>query len=307
MNETPRRLGVLVLGGPTASGKTELAVALAERFGAEIVGADSRQIYRDMPIGTAAPSAEQRARVRHHLVAWLDPGERYSAARFASDASHAVEEAAGRGRRTIVVGGTGFYLRALCGDVRLGGAHDPELRARLAREARLHPPDVLHAWLATRAPGRAAALAPADRYRVARALEIALAGERPDAPPETPRNLRSAGFPFVKVALDLEADELAARIGRRVDAMLAAGFVTEAERLGGEAVAADALGYPHALAYLRGWANRGELRQLLARTTLRYAKRQRTWFRHEPETRLVRGLAAFDEICALAKESLGWA
>ncbi|MGP6157842.1 MAG: tRNA (adenosine(37)-N6)-dimethylallyltransferase MiaA, partial [Vulcanimicrobiaceae bacterium] len=168
---------VLILGGPTCSGKTELALELAERHDAEIVGADSRQIYRGMPIGTAAPNAQALARVSHHLVGFLDPHERYSAARYARDALAAIEQIHARGKRTIVTGGTGFYIRALAGDVALSPAFDPTLRARLARETRLHPPEVLHAWLASRAPLRAAALPTGDAYRIARALEIALAPE----------------------------------------------------------------------------------------------------------------------------------
>ena len=111
--------GVLVLAGPTASGKTELALALARTFDAEIVGADARQIYRAMPIGTAAPSDAQRAAVPHHLVGFLDPYERYSAARYVIDARAAIDAIHARGRRALVVGGTGFYIRALCGDVAL--------------------------------------------------------------------------------------------------------------------------------------------------------------------------------------------
>ena len=168
-------LGVLVIAGTTCSGKTALALELAERFDAEIVGADSRQIYREMTIGTAAPTDAERARVAHHLVGFLDPHERYSAARFATDAIAAIAAIHARGKRAIVTGGTGFYVRALAGDVALSATFDEALRARLARETRVHPPDVLHAWLAARDPARAARLEAGDRYRVARALEIALA------------------------------------------------------------------------------------------------------------------------------------
>ncbi len=119
---------VLVLGGPTASGKSALALALAERFDAEIVGADSRQIYRGMPLGTAAPTPAQRARVPHHLVEFLDPRERYSAARYAADAQRAIAGIHARGNRAIVTGGTGFYIRALSGDVELSNVFDPQLR-----------------------------------------------------------------------------------------------------------------------------------------------------------------------------------
>jgi len=274
--------GVVLLAGPTCSGKTERAIELAERFDAEIIGADSRQIYRGMPIGTAAPTAQQRARVPHHLIAILEPRERYSAARFVTDALTAIEAIHTRGKRAIVVGGTGFYLRALAGDVALSPAYDETLRARLAREGRIHPPEVLHEWLASRAPARAAALAPTDRYRLARALEIALAGpEKRRDDIVTGNSLRSAALPFLKIALDVDAALLEARIAARVDAMLAAGFVAEAERIGADAVAADAVGYPQASAYAAGWLSQQELRAALMRATRRYAKRQMTWLRSE--------------------------
>lgn len=293
--------GVLILTGPTCSGKSTLAIELAERFDAEIVGADSRQIYRGMPVGTAAPSAAQLARVRHHLIAFLDPHERYNAARFTRDAMDAIAGAAVRGKRSIVVGGTGFYLRALAGDVALSAAGDPAIRERLAREARLHPPETLHAWLSVRDPGRAAQLAAGDRYRVVRALEIALAGERGASAPEQ-RSLREAAIPFVKLALVVDSAELDERIGARVDAMLRDGFLDEAERIGASAIASDAVGYPQALAYLAGQSTHGELRRMLVRVTRRYAKRQRTWLRSEPG---VRFLGARDAAAA-ASEALGW-
>jgi tRNA dimethylallyltransferase len=295
--------GVLILAGPTASGKTDLAIALAERFGAEIVGADSRQIYRDMPIGTAAPTAAQRARVPHHLIAFLDPHERYSAARYVHDARAAIDRIHAGGRRAIVAGGTGFYLRALAGDVALDATYDPVLRDRLAAEARTHPPEVLAAWLAALAPERAAQIAPNDPYRVARALEVALAGRSAPAVREPLPTLRAGGIPFVKLVLDVEPAVLTERIERRVDAMLAAGLLEEAERIGAGAVAADAVGYREALAFLDGWSTPAELRAQLIRSTRRYAKRQATWFRSEPGA--VRVSAG--ECEAAARERLGWA
>jgi tRNA dimethylallyltransferase len=264
------------------------------------VSADSRQIYRDMPIGTAAPTREQRAAVPHHLVECLDPFERYSAARFAHDATAIVREIHARGKRAIVAGGTGFYIRALTGDVALAPQHDEALRARLATEARVHEPAFLHAWLALRDPARAAALEPNDTYRVVRALEVALA-------PQTARSdagltLVRAGIPFVKLFVDIPLAENDARIAARADAMLAAGFVEEAERIGADAVAASAVGYPAALAYLRGWCTLEEVRFRLGSATRRYARRQRAWFRSEPAVRWVeRG-----EVEAAARELPGW-
>ncbi len=294
---------VLLLTGATCSGKTALALQLAERFDAEIVGADSRQIYRGMPIGTAAPSDDERARVSHHLVGFLDPHERYSAARYAHDALRSIAGIHARGKRALVVGGTGFYVRALAGDVTLSAAFDESLRARLAHEARVHPPDVLHAWLAARDPARAAALEPGDRYRVARALEVALAPRgalRADA--SAGESLRHAGLPYLKVALDVPLAVIDARIALRTSALLANGLVDEAERIGPSAVAADAVGYPQALAYLAGFSTLAELQASLARATRRYARRQLTWFRREPDTLWL----ASQNVATAARSKLGW-
>lgn len=294
--------GVLILAGPTASGKSDLAVALAQRFGAEIVGADSRQIYAGMPIGTAAPDAAQLAAVPHHLVGFLDPHERYSAARFAADATAAVRAIHARGRRAIVAGGTGFYIRSLTGAVDLSGAYDPELRARLAHEARVHPVDFLYEWLRLRDPKRAAALEPGDEYRILRALEIALSPPQRLHRAEPLETLQTGGIPFLKVFLDVDQALLDERIVRRTDAMLANGLLDEAERIGGAAVAASAVGYPQALAYLRGQSTYDELRTTLVRATRRYAKRQQSWFRSEPQT----VWSTPQSVEALAREKLGW-
>ncbi len=279
--------GVLILAGATCSGKTALALDLAERFDAEIVGADSRQIYAGMAIGTAAPSNADLARVPHHLIGFLDPRERYSAARYAADALAAIRAIQARGKRAIVVGGTGFYVRALAGDVRLSGAYD----------------EALHAWLAARDPERAAAVKPGDRYRVARALEIALAPRAPASAREPEHaSLREDGVPYLKIALDVAQVEIDARISARVKTMLDAGLVAEAERIGIDAVAADAVGYPQAFAYLAGWSTHAELAASLARATRRYARRQFTWFRREPDI----VWRAPHDVSAVVCRTLGW-
>jgi len=258
-----------------------------------------------MPIGTAAPTSAELARVPHHLIGFLDPHERYSAARFAHDALAAIDEIEARGKRALVVGGTGFYLRALAGDVALSGAYDPALRERLAREARVHPPEVLHAWLASRDPMRASAIAPTDRYRLARALEIALGSAR--VQPASNRvdahdSLRERGLMAVKLVLAVDSETLEERIARRVDGMLAAGFIAEAERVGSDAVAADAVGYPQAAAYLAGWLGEAGLRAAMIRATRRYAKRQQTWFRGEPVAEPI----AADAVAARLDTLDGW-
>ncbi len=299
---------VLILTGPTASGKSALALELAQRFDAEVVGADSRQIYRGMPVGTAAPSDADRARVPHHLVAFLDPHERYSAARFVADALAAIDDIHARGKRAIVAGGTGFYLRALAGDVDLSPAYDAGLRDRLAHEARVHPPEVLAAWLRAVAPARANAIAPGDPYRVTRALEVALAertgARRSDLPGA--EHLRTRGIAARKLYLEIAPDALERNITARVDAMLAAGLLDEAQRIGAAAVAADAVGYREALAFLDGWSNRDELRAQLIRNTRRYAKRQATWFRTERNLVRIPFEGALEHAVAVAGALRGW-
>lgn len=293
---------VLIIAGPTASGKTELAIELAREFDAEIVGADSRQVYRDMAVGTAAPSARQLAEVPHHLVGFLDPHEGYSAARYASDAIAALDAIRSRGKRAIVTGGTGFYLRALIGGVALAPQYDEALRDRLAREALVHPPGFLHAWLHRRDSVRAGMLDPHDTYRVLRALEVALAAPAATIRSEPRPTLVTQGFTFLLVFLDVALDLIDARITRRTDEILEAGLLEEAERVGEAAIAANAVGYPQAFAYLRGWSTKAELRESLARATRRYARRQRAWFRQEPAALWL----SPESVRAAVREKLSW-
>ncbi len=289
-----------MISGATASGKTELAVRLALRYNAEIVGADSRQIYRGMAIGTAAPSPEQLAAVPHHLIGVLDPFERYSAARFVADATRVIHEIHARGKRAIVAGGTGFYIRALTGAVQLAPQGDAQTRERLAREAEIHDAAFLYDWLCVRDPKRAAALHPRDVYRNVRALEVTFtpAGER--RPTMVAQHLE--GLRFLKIYLDVEEAELQARIERRARRMLDNGFIDEAQRVGLAAVASSAVGYPLAIAYLEGRCTRAELLALLIRATQRYSKRQKTWFRSEPQILFARPA----DVQTLARELLAW-
>jgi len=300
---------LLILMGETASGKSELALHLAERYDAEIIGADSRQIYRDMEIGTAAPTAEERARVPHHGIAFLAPHDSYSAARFVADTLTTIAQIRARHRRVIVVGGTGFYIRALCGDMLLAPAVDTAIRARIRREAELHAPEWLHAWLALRDPVRAAALHPHDTYRVQRALELCLmrVSRNDDTPPPADRHasLLSAGLAYHKVWVRRSVAEVESRIASRVERMFASGIIAEAERVGPEAVAATAVGYPAIFAYLAGQMSEVELRRAFRTATSRYAKRQRTWLRTEPNLVSLDDLR-FDAVERRLEEVLGW-
>jgi tRNA dimethylallyltransferase len=293
---------VLIIAGSTASGKTELAIELAREFDAEIVGADSRQIYRGMPIGTASPSGRQLAEVPHHLIGFLDPREVYSAARYARDAIDVLEGIRRRGKRAIIVGGTGFYIRALIGGVSLSPRYDEGLRERLAREALLHPAEFLYGWLEQRDAVRARALAANDTYRVLRALEIALGAPVSSVEEEPARTLASEQYRWLLVFLDLPWSVIDGRIAARTRQMLESGLIEEAERIGSAASAATAVGYPQAIAYLRGWSTKAELSALLERATRRYARRQRAWFRGELSTLWLEPPA----VRAAVREKLGW-
>ncbi|MBV8198382.1 MAG: hypothetical protein JO263_09605, partial [Candidatus Eremiobacteraeota bacterium] len=192
--------------------------------------------------------------------------------------------------------------RALTGGVALAPQYDEALRTRLAREALLHPPQFLAEWLALLDPRRARELHPSDTYRVLRALEVAKAAPQ-QTPREVPiRNLQSEGLAWRLVFLDVPWPAIDRRIAQRVDAMIDNGLLDEAERIGDSAVAASAVGYPQALAYLRGWSTRGELRATLERATRRYARRQRAWFRAEPATTW----SAPERVAAVVRENLRW-
>ena len=221
VSEERANSSVLIVAGATASGKTELAMELARRFDAEIVGADSRQVYRGMPIGTAAPTVEQTARVRHHLVGFVDPHERYSAARYANDALDALAGIRGRGKRAIVTGGTGFYLRALIGGVTFAPQYD-EAVARTARSRGFVAPAGVSPRLANHARSGARPRPRCKRYLSRRAG----ARDCARAPAATlragaARTLATEGFTWLLVFLDLPWREIDRRIEARTDAMLA--------------------------------------------------------------------------------------
>ena len=276
----------LALCGPTSSGKSELASLLAAHAGGEIVNADSRQIYAGMRIGTGWPSDEQFARAPHHLYGIVAPDERYSAGRFVEDAGAVIREIAGRGRLPIVVGGTGLYIEALAGSMPLDRlVAGDELRARVRREAQVHPHEALREWLLALDPGDAARLKPGDRYRTLRGLEAALAArEATDATLGRPRQQAGPRHDLDLSIVVLTADPAAlrARIAQRVHSMFAAGLVAEAlevRRHYGDAPALSGIGYAEALAYAAGEAGLDEAHARAVARTRAYAKRQQTWFR----------------------------
>ena len=274
--------GALVICGPTSSGKSAVALGVARALGGEIINADSRQIYRGMSIGTGMPPATDLALVPHHLYAFLDPGEIYSAARFAQDASAVTSDVTARGRVPIVVGGTGFYIEALAGTMPLDRPPgDEALRARLRDEARLHPPEVLRVWVEALAPARAQQIMEHDSYRILRGLEVALA-QRDLRAGAHPREPLRATVSCEIVVLHVPRAVLRSRIAARAQSMFDHGLVDEARAVRQAAPSAPALsglGYAEALALCDGLATRNEAIVQTVRRTNAYAKRQQTWFR----------------------------
>jgi len=275
---------LLVIAGPTASGKSAVALALAERLGGEIVSADSQQLYRGLDVGTAKPTPEERARVPHHLLDVAEPGEGMDAARFVALADAAVAWIAARGRLPIVAGGTGLYLRALLHGVADAPGRDPELRARLEEEAARLGRPALHARLAAVDPGAAARIRPNDLVRIVRALEMASEG-RTQSEIFAAHRFREVRHRARILALDPPRAELHRRIDARVVEMFRGGLLDEAralrERFGEALPARLPIGYAEAVACLRGDLPMDEAIRRVQVAHRRYARRQVIWLRRE--------------------------
>ena len=276
----------VLLMGPTASGKSALALALAQRFGGEVVSADSAQVYRGMDIGTAKPDATTRAIVPHHLLDLIDPTEPYSAARFRDDALAAIAAIRGRGRIPIVAGGTMLYFKALREGLSTLPQADVGVRNAIdARAAREGWP-ALHAELARVDPATAARLAPQDAQRIQRALEVhALTGQPLSALQNAREARQHLGREIVIALAPAERAALHAAIARRFDAMLAAGLVEEVQALRArysltpQMPSMRSVGYRQALEYLERGGGLAELRERGIAATRQLAKRQLTWLR----------------------------
>jgi len=276
---------LLVIVGPTAVGKTALAIALAQALGGEIVSADSRQVYRGMDIGTAKPSAAERAAAPHHLIDVVDPDEEFSLARYQDLATEAIAEIAARGRLPLLVGGTGQYLAALLEGWQIPRvAPQPELRAALEREAAQLGAAALHARLALADPAAAAGILPTNVRRVIRALEVY---ELTGRPISEQQQKHPPPYRAKTLWLTRPVAELYDRIDARVDAMLAAGLVAEvrglAERgFGWELPAMSGLGYREFQPYFAGQATLEDAVMRLKFDTHAFARRQPGWFRRLP-------------------------
>jgi len=291
--------------GPTASGKSALGLALAERMGGEIVACDSQQVYVGMDIGTAKPTADERRRVPHHALDLVRPDEPFHAARWAAVARDAISDIAGRRRLPIVVGGTGLYYRALVTGLFEAPPPDERIRARHRAQAAAEGVEALHARLATVDPEAAAAIRVRDLVRISRALEVF---EQTGVPITTLRRQAAppADLAATVLLFDPPLPALRARIAARVDQMIAAGFLDEVRALraagyGPALKPLQALGYRQLGAVLDGTASLADAVAETVQATFAYARRQRTWFRKQEAARRFEDPPGVEEAIAIAQ------
>ncbi|MFC1829766.1 tRNA (adenosine(37)-N6)-dimethylallyltransferase MiaA [Thermodesulfobacteriota bacterium] len=275
---------VVVICGPTATGKTAVAIDLAGTFDAEIVGADSMQVYRHMDIGTAKPTPGEQAAVPHHMVDIIDPDEYLDARQYSRIAGEKIAALHARGVTPFIVGGTGFYIKALLNGLFEDGPSDSGIRQRLKEEAEDRDSSFLHSRLKKCDPESAGRLHPNDTYRIIRALEVYELTGKPISGYHREHRFAEQPFNVLKIGLHLNRDILYDRINLRVDAMIAVGFLDEVKGLldkgyGGDLKSMQSIGYRHMVGYVNGEYPWDEMMRTLKRDTRRYAKRQRTWFK----------------------------
>jgi tRNA dimethylallyltransferase len=278
---------VLAVLGPTASGKSSLSLSLAESFNGEIINCDSTAVYRGFDIGTDKLPLDERRGIPHHLIDIADPTDVYTAARFAEDAERAIRDIHRRGRLPILVGGTGFYYRALTRGLFPGPGADEGLRERLDRIAERKGPERLHRLLQSVDAESALRIMPRDRKRLVRALEVYFATGQPLTAHFAATQSRIADCEVIAIALRLPAELTAERVARRVEQQFARGLVDEVQRLLTHGVPATArpfggLVYRQVMEMLRGLRDERATRALIVQENRRYARRQLIWFRKEP-------------------------
>jgi tRNA dimethylallyltransferase len=277
---------LIAIVGPTASGKSQLALRLAREHRGEIVSCDSQQVYRGLDIGTAKASPEEQREVPHHLVDVVDPDQGFSAAEYARRARSALGEITSRGRLPLVVGGTGLYLRALLEGLFPGPPRHQEIRRRLETLAELRGDTRLHRALRHRDPEAAARIPPRDRVRVVRALEVCLATGRPLSDHHRGGSEPLRGYRVLTLGLAPERAALRRVVEERTRAMMERGLLDEVRDLlergyGPDLRPLQAIGYREAVAVIRGEMSAAEAEAAIVAATMRFAKRQMTWFRHQ--------------------------
>lgn len=304
-NENTR---LLVILGPTATGKSALAIKIAGRLPAEIISGDSMTVYRGLDIGTAKPTVAERQAVRHHLIDIREPNEKYSVAEFQQEAQELVAAIQKRGRLPIIVGGTGLYLQALLESYQFGAnSLDEDYRFALGKMAECEGTEALWQKLAVCAPEVAAVIDRHNTHRLIRALEMVAIGENPRKNPTRP-----AGgiFPGTTViGLNMAREELYRRIEKRVDSMIAQGWVTEVQNLLIAGVkhnsgAMQAIGYKELSAYLHGEMTLPEAAEKIKIATRHFAKRQLTWFRRMPYIEWLDAGEEPDKLCDMVCDKI---
>lgn len=319
MNLNPRsdrKIPVVVLCGPTASGKTGLACSLAKNFDLEVVSADSRQIYRKMDIGTAKPTAEERAVVPHHLLDVVDPDDDFSVADYVDLAGRAISEIDRQGRVPFVVGGTGLYIRALTDGLADTPTGDETLRRRLQQDEQEMGEGTLYRRLQSVDPEQAAKIHPNNLVRIIRALEVFESTGIPLSQFQQRHRFADEPYRVLKIYLNPPRAKLYQRIETRVDAMLAAGLVDEVRSLLAAGYdpslkSMKAIGYREVASFLSGVIEYDETVELIKRETRRYAKRQETWFKKEKSIISVDSSREIDKIqpsieCFLLQKGSGY-
>jgi len=299
---------LLVILGPTASGKTALSIALAERFDGEIVNCDSVAMYREFDIGTAKPSPDERARVPHHLFDLIDPTQEMTAGEYARRAREVIAEIAARRRLPIVVGGTGLYLRALLEGLFAGPQRSEELRERLRARASERGSGYLHAVLCRLDPASAEKIHANDEPKLIRAIEVCLASRQKMSEMWQRGRDPLRGFRILRVGLDPDRAVLYERINLRAQKMFDTGLIEETKNLvskyGNSARPLSSLGYKQAVQFLRGKLTMEHAVQAAQQGHRNYAKRQMTWFRREPDVMWLKGFGDDTGLQARAGENI---
>ena len=281
---------LVIILGPTGVGKSAVAAAVALEVGGEIINADSQEVYRHMDVGTAKPSLELRQKVPHHLIDVVDPDEEFNAALFRELAMKSAQEIWARGKRVILCGGTGLYLKALTRGLFVGPAKDPEIRGRLEQEARENGLSALYERLRRVDPDATFSIHPHDRQRIIRALEVFEQTGKAMSRWHREHGFKEDPFETLKIGLHRERKELYDMIHRRCEGMVAQGLVEEVRGLLDRGYRLDlkplrSVGYRHVGLYLGGEMSLDDALALMQRDTRRLAKRQLTWFRADKEIR----------------------
>jgi tRNA dimethylallyltransferase len=279
---------LVIVFGPTAAGKSDLVLKLAPRLNAEVINADSQQVYRQMDIGTAKPSKAERAKVPHHVIDVVDPDEEFNVARYRELALASAQDIQSRGKPAIVSGGTGLYIRALTRGLFVGPAQDAAIRKTLKAEAEKNGLRWLYQRLERVDVSATSWIHPNDRQRIIRALEVYQLTGKPISEWQKEHAFRESAFSTLKIGLDRQREELYDRINQRCDQMIAAGLVHEVKGLFDKGYTSDlnslrSVGYRHIGWFLMGRMSFEEALHLMKRDTRRLAKRQLTWFRRDEE------------------------